>query len=217
MMFYISFFLEVLALLIGLVLWRRLKPPALRLIIVLLFITVVNEGLTFYEVFRRFGINKHIFYNCFFLLEIILFCLLFIRVYKKGRHRQVVKLTMVLALILCSIFTGIFGFTFFNRYFLIVVGGSLIFLGLIHYHFIYVSTVIMSIFRDPIFWLSSGLIMVNFIYLLFVAATFIPSFRSDLASREVFQSLNSLANVFYYGCIITAFICSSKFPMRVGT
>lgn len=215
-MFYISFISEILALVTGLILFKQVKPVALRLLIPILIFTVINEGLAYFKVYSKEGINKSYIYNCFFLAEVIIFFLIFYLSFHKSKYKTAALLIFGLSIVAAIFFLSTKGAGKFNPYFLNVVCFCLLGFGVCYYSFIYYSPEAYNIRKDPLFWFSTGIIIVNFIHLLFVNATFIESFRNNASSKQVFQTLNTIGNVFYYGCIITSFLCSSKYHRPAG-
>ena len=67
-MFGITFLLEIVALLTGIILLKQISPNSYKLIVLLLALTVVNEGLSHYGVYKKIGVSKVYFYNLFFYI-----------------------------------------------------------------------------------------------------------------------------------------------------
>lgn len=217
-MFYINFTFEILALAAGLVLFYKIKPVVLRLLIPLLLITVVNEGLAYYKVYTAAGLNKTHFYIGFFLLEMLIFYCIYRSWFNQERKNKKLASLIFLCSVLLSIFTlFMWGYNKLNPFFLNVVCLCMIGFGFLYYRFVFRINKVFLFRKDPMFWLSTGVVFVNFLHFLFVNAVFIDSFRNNNSSAEVFQVLNTIGNIFYYGCIIIAFICSSRYPRQVGT
>lgn len=217
-MFYISYIAEILALAAGLLFYFKMKPAVLRLLVSLLLITVLNEGLTYFKVYANAGLNKTHFYIGFFFLEMICFFLVFYKWFKEEQtYRMLTRGIFGISLLLAVLSITIKGGNKLNPFFLNAVCLCMIGFGILYYRFIFQRRQVYYFRKDPMFWLSTGMIFVNFIHLLFVNAVFIESFRRNPSSADVFQVLNAIGNVFYYGCIIMAFICSSRFHRQAGT
>lgn len=217
-MFYINFSVEILALAAGLLFYFKIKPAALRLLVPLLLLTVINEGLAYYKVYANAGLNKTHFYIGFFFLEMVCFYLLYHDWFKnedvsKKSTNVVFFTTILLAVVSIFVWRG----NRLNPFFLNAVCLCMIGFGILYYRFVFQRKQVYFFTKDPMFWLSTGVIFVNFIHLLFVNAVFIDSFRQNPSSAFVFQVLNTIGNIFYYGCIIITFICSSRFHKQVGT
>lgn len=217
-MFLISFSFEILALLTGLVYYYRIKSASFRLLIPLLLLTVINEGFAYYKVYADAGLNKTQFYIGFFFLEMICFYVVYKYWFRdEGQSKNIANLIFFISMLLAVVSILIWGGNKLNPFFLNAVCLCMIGLGIMYYRFVFQRKQVYLFIKDPMFWLSTGVIFVNFIHLLFVNAVFIDSFRQNPSSGFVFQVLNTIGNIFYYGCIIIAFICSSRYPRQVGT
>lgn len=217
-MFYVSYISEILALAAGLFFYYKIKPAFLRLIVPLLFFTVINEGLAHYKIYANAGLYKTHFYIVFFFLEMICFYLIYHNWFKEeGDSRKLTKFIFGITILLAVVSIIIWGVNKLNPFFLNAVCLCMIGFGILYYRFVFQRKLVYFFTKDPMFWLSTGVIFVNFIHLLFVNAVFIDSFRKDPSSEYVFQVLNTIGNIFYYGCIIITFLCSSRFHKQVGT
>lgn len=217
-MFYISYIAEILALAAGLLFYFKMKPAVLRLLVPLLFVTVLNEGFAYFKVYANSGLNKTHFYIGFFFLEMICFYFIFYKWFKEEKvSRMLTRGIFIISMILAIVSIAVKGGNKLNPFFLNAVCLCMIGFGILYYRFVFQKKQVYFFRKDPMFWLATGMIFVNFIHLMFVNAVFIESFRKNPASADVFKVLNAIGNIFYYGCIIIAFICSSRFPRRVGT
>ena len=217
-MFYINFILEILAFGTGLILYYKIKPVIIRMLIPLLLITVANEGFSYFKIYANAGLNKTHFYIGFFLLQMLLFYIVYKGWFREDKKSKKWTDFIFLSSILLSVFTlFMWGYHKLNPFFLNVVCLCMIGFGFLYYRFVFRINKVYFFRKDPMFWLSSGVVFVNFLHFLFVNAVFIDSFRNNRSSAEVFQVLNTIGNFFYYGCIIIAFICSSRYPRQVGT
>ena len=216
-MFYISYSFEIAALITGLILYFKLRPVIFRLLVILLIITVLNEGLSFFKFYKNAGVDKSYFYNFFFVVELITFFLIYKLNYKYKRHQEILTFIFLFSVFFAFLFFMVKGVGVFNPFFINAISLGLIGFGFFYYYTLYNSEEITTIKTNPLFWLSTGIIIVNFIHLLFVNATFVESFRNNPTSKEVFRIINTAGNIFYYSCIITCFICSSRFHKPDGT
>ena len=204
-MFYISYFFEFFAFAIGLYYFWKIRPVVYRYVILVLFITIVNEALAYFKVYDNAGVNKSYFYNSFFLIELIIFYLIFYFFYKQYNYKKYMHISSILFII--STGTAIFfliskGVGKFNPFFLNTTCFCLICLGFLYYHFIYKANKVVILKKNSLFWFSTGLIIVNFIHLLFVNATFIESFRNNPNSKEIFSILNTIGNAFIIAVLL---------------
>jgi hypothetical protein len=216
-MFYISYFFECSALLTGLWLLKQPQHFSLKLLTILLLITVINEGFSYFGFYRSIGLNKTYAYETFFILQSLVFYLLFYNSLPQKKQKLATTVISIF-LILCQIIAlFIRGTNKLNAYFLNFVCIHMIFLGFIYYNHIYTINKVHKIYKDPFFWIATGMLIVNFIHLFFVNATLIKSFANNLASKSIFKSLNTFGNIFYYSLLIYSLICSSKFQKRATT
>lgn len=213
-MFYLSFFLECSALLTGLWFFKKLQPSVIKWLVLLLLVTVINEGFSFWGVYKSAGISKNYFYTSFFFLQAVVFWKIFNDGFINKKHRQLLAAFSILFItgMVVSIIIG--GANKLNPVFKNLVCIHLIIAGLLYYHYIYNSNRVIGIFKNPFFWLATGAVLVNFINLFFVNAVFIKSFAENPASKEIYKTLNTFGNIVYYSLIIYAFLCSFRYPKQ---
>ncbi|PZR27405.1 MAG: hypothetical protein DI535_10335 [Citrobacter freundii] len=216
-MFYIILALEALAFLTGLLLFRKIKPVIYRLIVFVLLLTVVNEGLVVFGVYQKWHVPKYLFYNIFFLIQLIVFLLIFYFSYEKQRAKLVTGLIGIAGIVVSSLALQKHGIMGFNPYFVDSIAGSIILLGCSYLYFQQAKEKLYHPTKDPLFWFSSGLIIANFFLLLFISATFLKSFTAEATSTKIVFTLTSIGNLLYYSFIIISMLCSSRSPKLVGT
>ena len=193
-MFYISYIFEFLAFSTGLYFYRKIQPVVYRYSIIILLLTVINEALAHFKVYDRAGINKSYLYNSFFLIELVVFFLIYYFFYRQNFHYKYMAIGIVIFILSISVaifFLMLNGARKFNPFFLNATSFCLIALGFLYYIFIYKANTVIELKKNPLFWFSTGLIIANFIHLLFINATFIESFRTNPNSKEVFSILNT--------------------------
>lgn len=217
-MFYTTYVFEILALLTGLIFYNKIRPVAYRLIVPILLLTVLNEGLAHFKTYEQWKLPKGLFYNIFFIIQIIVFSFIYYATYIEQRYKSIIVGIGFVSLITGIIFLVIHGVYGFNPYFLDAIAAGLILIAsCLYYYNIQRKEKVYHLKNDPLFWFSTALIIGNFFLLLFVNAVFIESFRSDPSSREVFATLNTIGNVLYYSFIIMSILCSSLSPRLAGT
>jgi len=216
-MFYTTYVLEILALLTGLAFYIKIRPVIYRLIVPILLLTVLNEGLAYFKMYEQWKQPKLLFYNIFFIIQLIVFSFIHYATYAEQKYKNIVAGIGLVSLITGMIFLIVHGAVKFNPYFLDAIAAGLILIACVYLYYLQAKGKIYHLKRDPFFWFSNALIIGNFFLLLFVNAVFIDSFRADPNSREIFETLNTIGNVFYYSCIIIGILCSSLSLRRVGT
>lgn len=214
LMFYISYGFESLALLVGLSLITKLRPQSLQLLCFLLFITVINEGFSFWGLYETWKIKNTITFTAFFFLQSGVYWYIFYFAFKEKSYRTILNISSVFFLLLELVAMIVIGIEKFNPLFIDAACLHVIFIAILYYRFYYKVSLNTSFMKDPLFWLATGMIFVNFIELFFVNATFVPSFAKSHSSVLVFKSINTFGNIVYYSLIIFAFLCSSRLRQR---
>lgn len=214
--FLINYSLELAAFLTGLVLYRKLQPGVFRLLVLLLFLTVVNEGLSYLGFYAQIHVKKTLVYAIFFITECVIFWQVFLVKQENGR-RGLYHFIFVLAIIMQIFFLFRYGYHRMNSAFLNVVCCYIVFLGVNYYYKLYAAEQYFEITKDPFFWLATGIIIVNFVHLFYVNAILLEAFRNDPNRISIFKNLNTIGNVIYYPLLIKALLCSSKLQKQVTT
>lgn len=216
-MFYTTYVFEILALLTGLIFYKKIRPVAYRLIVPILLLTVLNEGFAHFKMYEQWKLPKLLFYNIFFIIQVIIFSVIYYATYAERRYKNIVGGIGVIAIVTGIIFLVIHGYSRFNPYFLDAIAAGLILIACVYLYYLQAKGKINHLKKNSLFWFSSALIIGNFFLLLFVNAVFIDSFRTDPNSRKVFATLNTIGNVLYYSFIIISILCSSLSIRRAGT
>jgi hypothetical protein len=207
-MFEVNFGLEILAMLTGLIFFRKIKPVIYRLLVPFLFISVLNEGLTQYGFYARMNWDKKVVFNFYFLLEFIVIGIIYLVVLYRHKARKQLFIFFILALIVQVVFLVAGGLSPLNPDHVSVGCAALIIFDFYYLHSIYTSEKLLNLRSNPLFWFSIGLIISQFLLLFFINAIRIDSFRKDSSSMTIFQALNTLANFIYYLCICYSFLCT---------
>lgn len=215
-LFYINYIIEFAAFATGISLYSRLSPVSYRLLVLVLFLTVVNEGCSYFGIYHSIGVNKGYFYNGFFLVELIALFFVFKTIYFEDKYRQIAQWIILLAVPVAIFFLLRSGLHSFSPMFINVISTALITFGLLYVHSVYKLERVHRLRLDAGFWLSVGVVLVNFFLLLFANATYVDAFRTDPTSAFVFRLLNTTGNILYYGCLIICFVCSYSLHRRAG-
>lgn len=216
-MFYLTYVFEILAVLTGLIFFSKIKPVTYRLIVPVLLLTVFNEGFAHYGLYRSWGLPKLFFYSIFFLIQIISYSAIYYQNIRTGKLKNTVVLICIISVVSAIVFLRLYGLFNFNPYFIDIIALGLVLMASLYLYSLQQNDKVYYPGRDPLFWFSVALIIVNFFLLLFVNAVFVDAFKNDKNSQEIFSTLNSIGNVFYYGCIIISILCSTRLLRPVGT
>ncbi len=214
--FHLNYFLELSAFLTGLALYRKLQPGSFKLLVLLLFLTVVNEGLAYWGVYSKIPVKKTLVYAIFFIIECTVLWRIF-AVKQKAKTQWVYHGVFLLAISLQLFFLFRYGYQRMNSPFLNVVCCFAVFLGVSYYYKLYAAQQYTDITKDPYFWLATGIIIVNFVHLFYVNAILLNAFRNDPNRFTIFKNLNTIGNVIYYPLLIKALLCSSKLQKQATT
>ncbi|MBI3139723.1 MAG: hypothetical protein HYZ15_14185 [Sphingobacteriales bacterium] len=212
-MFEITFVLEIMAFITGLVFFKKIGPAPYRLAVFLLGITVLNEGLSHYGVYRHSGWNKIIFYQGFFLVEYIIIGIIFISVI---RNRKSALLLMLADLFVSCFFLSREGAAVFNVNYITAICTGLLLLSVFYLTELVYANQVIDLKAHSLFIFSVGLIVAQLFLLFYVNAKRVESFRNDPHAIGVFRLLNLMGNLVYYLCICYSFICGLLYPRRVG-
>jgi hypothetical protein len=216
-MFYTTFALEILALVTGLVFFLRIRPVIYRMIIIVLLLSVVNEGLAHYKVYQQWNVPKYIFYNIFFLVELLVFSVIFFSGLRDGNYRKKILTIAIAGILSAGLAIWMNGFVTFNPFMIDAVVVSVIFQAGLYLYMRNAGEKVYNLASDPLFWFSSGVILVNVFLLLAINATFIDTFKADSMSGSIISTLNTIGNLVYYAFIIISMLCSFRSPRLVGT
>jgi hypothetical protein len=185
------------------------------LLIPFLLLTIINEGFSHYGFYANYHLNKLIFYNVYFFVQVLIIGTIYFSVFTRRKN----KLSLYVFILILSIEMILLISTAekLNPDYITMICLTLVILAFYYLYDIYVAGKILSLKTDPIFWFSIGLIIAQFLFLFYINAKRIDSFRNDKNSLAIFRSLNAVGNVIYYLCICYSFLCTSIFRRRAGT
>ena len=216
-MFEISFAFEIISFLTGLILIKNISPVVYRLIIPVLAITVINEGLSHYGFYKQSGIDKVIVYNLFFFFQFIIVGIIYLSILRNDKNSRTILFFFFSVIVTAVLFLIIKPVNRLNPDYITIMCGALIVLGFYYLYHIYSTGMANDLKSNSVLWFTFGMIIAQFLFLLFINALRIDSFRRDESSINVFKTLNTIGNFFYYLCIIYSFLCGLIFHRRVIT
>ena len=210
-MFEISFILQLLSIAFGLVLYNRIKPVVLKLLIPLIILGAINEGFSYWGLYKGMKINKLIIYNLYFIFQFIIIGVIHIVILKRY-----IKLKKLITIFLILLF--IVGFFFLNNNLkqldpnaITMASLSLLVSGIILLFKLNVVEETIFLKTSAIFWFTVGMIIAQTFLILFINALRVDDFRNDINSMMIFKLLNTVGNVFYYLLICLSFFCSWRY------
>jgi len=216
-MFEFTLFLECTALTLGLIFFKRIKPGVYRVIVLLLLLTVMNEGASYLGLYASTKLKKYTFYNSFFIVQFLIIGYLYASVITNKSIRLFIKSLTIIVTIISVLLLNSTGFGKLNIDFITLNSSILIVYGILYLYTIYKKDSLHNMKTDPVFWFTIGLVIAQFLLLLFINALRIESFRKDENSMNVFKYLNTLGNIIYYFSISYSFLCTSKSLKPAGT
>ncbi len=212
-MFGITFLLEIVALLTGIILLKQISPNSYKLIVLLLALTVVNEGLSHYGVYKKIGVSKVYFYNLFFLIEFLFVGIIYFPVIKSKRIYILIAISCLSLLFLLLRESGL---GIMNPDYISVICLGLVFFSVYYLLELIYRDVIVNVKSDPLFFFSIGLIAAQLLLFFYINAKRVDSFRNDAYAIEIFRVFNLAGNVIYYLSICYSFLCTLIFPKQDG-
>jgi len=203
-------YLEILALVVSLIFYPRLKSSSLKLLPVFFLITVIVElGSKVLKVYYDYK-NTSWLYNIYIMIQISFFPLLYFFCSKEKRKKLIFKFVLFLFLIFHFInilfYQGLYNFNYISYLFgsvLVIFSSFLFFLELIDEG----REVILV--KLPLFWITSAAILFftgTFFYFLFF---YFLINKADI-NGNLFRKILTILNIFYYSFLIIGMICRGR-------
>lgn len=200
-----NIYFEIAAFLTSAIFWSKLKKIGLRWLMPFLFFIVSIEFLGRY-IYRVLHLPNVWLYNISIPIEYLFYAFLFSTFYKRKLSLSIVKLFLIVFPI-WSLLNILFvqGFYNFNTNFLKVGSFCMMLLCLLVFVELLMGEELINPFRQPIFWIASGLFLFN-------AGEFTYNIFSDIMMRNwkygqrLFQQINNNLIFVLYTCIIIAII-----------
>lgn len=195
----------LLALIVGLAVFRITRPKFLRWLPILLLITVTNELVIVPYIKATHLFNRNIVYNVYSFFDMGIWLYLFHKIFNQPKVSRVIAISSVL----------IFGWTFIELYQMgwhVLHADSLrfyevvvIILG-IYYLYTLMKKEYHSFFSDQNFWLCSAVIIYHSILFLTVTTLMESNYWGVREAHLVFGIFRDINNILYYSLICAAFL-----------
>ncbi len=203
-------FLEISALIVGLIRWKQIQPTTFRWLILLLFLTVLNETILTDHRIPSLRLNNNLLYNIFSLIDlcVVQFMLYRIEAFQKIKRFILfsISINLVASIVELQFYSGWLQFHT-QSFRLLNISNMLICL----YYF---RKVILehkiSLRKDTIFIFCTGLFMYHALLFINFTTVSIPSYWQLPSAMLIFQLLHLSANLIYYTSIILLFLMSRK-------
>jgi hypothetical protein len=202
----LDFYLYVLLidLITGAILYRRLDPPILRWFVPFLALTLMVEvtGL----ITSRRNMHNLWMFNFFTCIEFLFYSYLYSTLLEQRKWVKVIRYSMIVypVLFLINIFF-IEGFLKFHTITYRIGSVMVVFWCYLYFRQLMLSPGYTSLFRNPIFWISTGLLFFYTGFFFYMSAAFILLYTHP--DRIFWQALSDTLNTLLYGSFLIAFLC----------
>lgn len=203
-------FLEISALVFGLISWKKTKPETFRWLTMLLFLTVLNETILTDHRIPSLRLNNNLLYNIYSLADMFLIHWMFYKTKAFQKIRQFILISIgvnfIASFIELQFFSGWLqmhtqSFRLYN------ISSMLICL---YYFRKVILEHKLSLRKDTIFIFSTGLFVYHALLFINFTTISIPGYWELPSAMLIFQILHLSANLIYYTAIITVFLISRK-------
>lgn len=185
-------------------------PLHLKIISVLLFLTIINEGVAFWGN-SFFGLSDNIkVYNIFIPVAFALFCSYFVLVIRFKWFKPLVKSLLAFFLVLWYITTfQIFEFSHWNSYLNVIETVFIIFMVTVYYYQLFILSPLINLQKHSEFWIATALIIYYPCTLPFTGLL-----NYFLSNYEIYGTLSThllsvfqIFNIILYSLFAYAFLC----------
>jgi hypothetical protein len=203
-------YLILFAIIAGLIRFRRLNPPIIRLFLPFLVLAFIAEIVPRFKLIR-FGASNHWWFNIFTVIEFFFYSYFFSRVIVHPKQKQIIQISTLIYLGLATV--NIFfiqGFKTFHTYTYSI--GSIM---IVVWCYLYLRQLLqraeeMQLLRNPLLWITTGLLFFYLGFFLYMnALEYILVTYAD-KQGQYFHILGNVLNTLLYGCFLIAMLCSSN-------
>lgn len=207
----INFFYYVLvaALITGIIRYKAIEPSVLRLLVPFLALSIVVEAIGL--LMSDLKIRNHWVFNFFTCFEFLFYSYIYLRVLEDGKWVRIIRYSMIGYPILFLV--NIFFVEGFNRFHTITyrIGSVMI----VTWCYIYLRQVMrspsyQSVFRNPIFWISTGLLFFYTGFFFYMSAAYILLYTKLEVDKYVWAAISGTLNTLLYGCFLISFLCKES-------
>lgn len=197
-------FLQIIALLAGVLAYNRFKDTVFRSVVWFLLYTIVNEWAAYYYS-KYFRASNMVFYNIYSIIEISYFLLLiqFLRQRPDGLKTGIVVTAIY---VLGSVMELSLSSGWFKYHFLSMLFGCLMIFVLSRKYFSELLEVEIGqhIIFYPRFWLTSAILFFHLLLLVYISSHyFFPNSNIQTINRVILIT----NNVIFYSFLIASFLC----------
>jgi len=215
-MLQLRFILEFLALIIGALSWQKMYPVYLRMIVLVLLITFINEYVIIQQIEQNYSyISRDIAYNIFSVIDISIWIYVFYKIYlyKRMNRHLFIPATIAFLYSIIDIFF-IYGIRHFHTNSMMLYNLSIILLSG-NYLFYSLKKEYYQPLSDSLFWICAACIGYHsLLFLNFVTIRLPEAYWQELQANKVWVIVSLSANIFYYLLLSIAFLTCFKKGFR---
>jgi hypothetical protein len=216
---FIPLIIESVALACGVICFKYITPRLLRIFVLLMLLTCINECavVPFLRTYDPWSVN--IVYNVFSFIDMAAWLYLFFRLYT-SRNMRMMIITGAVVCFVYSLFEILFQHSWYVMHFdSFRLYGIFIILLCMRYFILLTKKTYHDLLTDPVFWLCAGAVCFHSIFFVNLTTVAENNYWQLKDSMGVFLLFNNIANILYYSCICMCFIaCYIKYkysPNRI--
>lgn len=206
----ISFYLEVICLVAGLVFYKKLSPYYIKWFVPFIFITVLVELPTNFN-WIIFKGNNLWFYNIFTSCEFLFYFIIFYHAISNPRWKKLLLYLfpayIIVALVNILFIQGIYKFHTISYRIASVI---IIFYCFLYFKQLLSNDIEENILRIPFFWICAGLLIFYAGFFLYFCAFDYIVYTKTPYSVEYWRIISRTLNILLYGLFLTALLCNLK-------
>jgi hypothetical protein len=208
---HIDFYLYILpvGVTVGIILFRRIEPPVLRWLVPFLAATLVVETIGLITSSRH--LHNVWLYNPWNCIEFMFYSYLYSCLLEDPKWVRIIRYSLLVypLLFLYNVLTV--GTDYFHRITFQTGSVLVIFWSYLYFRQFMRSPGHISVFRNPAFWLSTGLILFYTGFFFYVSAS---QQLATIIPRWIWQAIIDPLNILLYGSFLIALLCR---PMMTKT
>lgn len=209
-------FIILLDVIVGLVLFKRLNPPYMRILVCLFLVSLFVEICTPLKILRFKG-NNWLLYNLYTPVEFLFFAGIYYAAFKiRWQRRFVLLTTSIIILFAAYNFRFLQGGNSFNSYSFIASSIGLTLFAFVQLIVLYSApTTIVRFYASPLFWVSIGIL---FFYPpgIFSTGLITEIYKQyPVLAMNIYQINGTLNVLMYYSFLMALYIASINNPEYV--
>ncbi len=203
-------FLQISALAVGAFYWRRTKPAAFRWLILLLFLTVLNESILTDHRIPSLRLNNNLLYNTYAIIDMLVLQWIFYQIEAFHKIRRFILFSIAINLIANFLEAQLYaGWLQMHAQSFRLYNISNMLICLYYFRKVILEHKL-SLRKDTIFIFCTGLFVYHALLFINFTTVSIPGYWELPSAMLIFQLLQLSANLIYYAAIITVFLNSRK-------